>query len=443
MSDPQPGRPAAGVVTVSPVAGLPEFRPGDDLAAAVLAAAPWIADGDVVAVTSKVVSKVEGRLVPSPTDPVARDAVRRRLIDEEAVRVVARHGRTLIVENRLGIVAAAAGIDASNVRPDELALLPLDPDASAERLRARFADSGRAVGVLVTDTMGRAWRNGVVDVAIGAAGLEVLADFRGSTDAHGNELVVTQVAVGDELAAAELVKENLAAVPVAVIRGWTAGPAQPARALIRPADEDLFRLGTELAIAQGRREAVLVRRTVREFTADPVDLDVLNRAVGVALTAPAPHHTKPVRFVRVARRRDALLDAMRAAWERDLAGDGWSVDRVARRVRRGDVLRNAPEIVIPFVTGDGRHGYPDQRRSVAESRMFTVAGGAAVQALLVALAAEGLGSAWISSTMFVPDVVREVLDLPSDWEPLGAVAVGHAPQPLAPRPPVGEGLIER
>ena len=219
------------------------------------------------------VSKVEGRLVPSPTDPVERDAVRRRLIDEEAVRVVARHGRTLIVENRLGIVAAAAGIDASNVRPDELALLPGDPDASAERLRARFADSGRAVGVLVTDTMGRAWRTAWSTSRSERPASEVLADFRGGTDAHGNELVVTQVAVGDELAAAaELVKGKLAAVPVAVIRGWTAGAAQPARAPdpTRP-EEDLFRLGTELAIAQGRREAVLVRRTVREFTADPVD----------------------------------------------------------------------------------------------------------------------------------------------------------------------------
>ncbi len=431
-------------VSVHPVAGLPDFRPGDDLAAAVLAAAPWLADGDVLVVTSKAISKVEGRLVPTPTDPEQRETIRRRLIDEETVRVVAVHGRTRIVENRLGLVAAAAGVDASNVRTDEIALLPLDPDASARGLRERFAAAGRDVGVLITDTQGRAWRNGVVDVSIGAAGVEVLADHREKVDAFGNQLVVTQVAVGDEIAAAaELVKGKLAAVPVAVLRGWSAGPEQPATVLRRPAAEDLFRLGTDLAIARGRAEAVLVRRTVREFTGAPVDPAALDRAVGAALTAPAPHHTKPVRFVRVHDRREALLDAMQQAWEADLAADGWSADRIARRVARGAVLRDATEIVVPFVTGDGRHGYPDARRSAAEERMFTVAGGAAVQGLLVALAAAGLGSAWISSTLFVPDVVRRVLEVPADWAPLGAVGIGHPAEPLTPRSPVADGLIQR
>jgi coenzyme F420-0:L-glutamate ligase/coenzyme F420-1:gamma-L-glutamate ligase len=435
--------PAAGIV-VRPVEGLPDFRPGDELTAAILARAPWIGDGDIVAVTSKVLSKVEGRLVASPTDPLARDELRRTLIDRETVRLVAEHGRTKIVENSLGIVAAAAGVDASNVRPDEIALLPLDPDASAERLRREFAATGRTVAVLVTDTQGRAWRNGVVDVAIGAAGLTVLTDLRGTTDTLGNDLSVTQVAVGDELAAAtELVKAKLSAVPVAVVSGHPLGPAQPARALIRPADEDLFRLGTTLALTQGRREAVLIRRTVRTFTDAPVDSVALRRAVGAALTAPAPHHTKPVRFVWVRSSRESLLATMRAAWRRDLAADGWSEERIDRRVARGAVLADAPEIVIPFVTGDGRHSYPDDRRSSAEDRMFTVAAGAAIGSLLVALAAEGLGSAWISSTMFVPDVVRTALEVPSDWEPLGAIAVGHPAEPLAVRPPVADGLLER
>ena len=448
---------APGGLTILPVTGLPDFRPGDDLAGALLAAAPWIVDGDLLVVTSKVVSKVEGRLVETPTDPAGRDELRMRLIEQETVRVVAVVGRTRIVENRLGIVAAAAGVDASNVRTNEIALLPLDPDASAAALRAAFAAAGRSVGVLITDTQGRAWRNGVTDVAIGAAGLEVLTDQRGKVDGFGNELAVTQIAVGDELAAAaDLVKGKLAGIPVAVVRGYSgtrpdASPAveaavraQPASVLLRPAAEDMFSLGTELAIARGRAEAVLVRRTVREFTGEPVSAEILRRAVGAALTAPAPHHTKPVRFVRVAERREALLDAMRAAWERDLAGDGWSAERIARRVARGAVLRGATEIVIPFiVTDEGRHDYPDERRHRAEDRMFTVAGGAAVQALLVALAAEGLGSAWISSTMFVPEVVRRVLDLPASWEPLGAVGIGHPLQPLTPRPPVPDGLIER
>jgi coenzyme F420-0:L-glutamate ligase/coenzyme F420-1:gamma-L-glutamate ligase len=211
---------------------------------------------------------------------------------------------------------------------------------------------------------------------------------------------------------------------------------------VRPADQDLFRLGTTPAIEQGRREAVLMRRTVRTFTSEAVDVEVVERAVRVALTAPAPHHTKPVRFVRVAARREALLDAMRDAWRADLAGDGWRADRIERRIRRGAVLRSAPEIVVPFVV-PARHAYPDQRRRDAESRMFVVAGGAAVQGLLVALAAEGLGSCWISSTMFVPDLVRRVLELPADWEPLGAVGIGHPTEPLAPREPAADGLLHR
>ncbi|MET0865621.1 MAG: coenzyme F420-0:L-glutamate ligase [Nakamurella sp.] len=442
--------PAPTGLQILPVTGLPEFRPGDDLAAAIAAAAPWLADGDVLLVTSKVLSKVEGRLIPSPTDPVERDALRRQLIDDETVRLVAQVGRTKIVENRLGIVAAAAGIDASNVLADEIALLPDDPDASAARLRADFAARGLDIGVIVTDTQGRAWRLGVTDVAIGAAGVEVLADLRGDVDAHGNELVVTQVAVGDELAAAgDLVKGKLAAVPVAVARGMFTADEKPnssaagARSLIRAREEDLFRLGTDLAITQGRQEAVLLRRTVRTFTGDPVDPTVLARCVDIAVTAPAPHHTKPVRFVWVRQHRQALMEAMQAAWEADLADDGWTPERIARRVRRGQVLRDATEIVIPMITGDGRHDYPDDRRRAAEQTMFTVAGGATVQALLVALAAEGLGSAWISSTIFCPAVVRSVLVLAADWQPLGAGGIGHPVYPLAVRPPSSGARVLR
>src|SRR4051794_34552385 len=181
-----------------PVLGLPEFRPGDDVAAAIAAAAPWLRDDDVVVVTSKVLAKSEGRIVAAPTDPEERDDLRRKLIDAEAVRVLARKGKTLITENALGLVQAAAGVDGSNVGSTELALLPVDPDGSASTLRARLRERlGVTIGVLITDTMGRAWRNGQTDVSIGAAGVGVVHAYAGAHDAHGNELLVTEVAVAD------------------------------------------------------------------------------------------------------------------------------------------------------------------------------------------------------------------------------------------------------
>jgi coenzyme F420-0:L-glutamate ligase/coenzyme F420-1:gamma-L-glutamate ligase len=431
-------RPAYEVWALS---GIPEVQQGDDLAKLIAAAEPALADGDVLLVTSKIVSKAEGRIVEA--------ADREAAIDAEAVRVVARRGTLRIVENRQGLVMAAAGVDASNTPAGTVLLLPEDPDASARAIREGLRDTlGVNVGVVVTDTFGRPWRAGLTDVAIGAAGVRVLDDLRGGTDAYGNPLVATVVATADELAAAgDLVKGKAAGRPVAVVRGLpqvvtpVEDQGEGARALVRNAQDDMFRLGTSEAV----REAVTQRRTVRAFTDDPVDPGAVRRAVAAALTAPAPHHTTPWRFVLLesADSRVRLLDAMRDAWIADLRRDGKSEESIAKRVRRGDVLRNAPYLVVPCLVMDGSHTYGDARRDGAEREMFVVATGAGVQNFLVALAGERLGSAWVSSTMFCRDVVREVLGLPADWDPMGAVAIGRpAEEPRARAERDAEAFIE-
>jgi coenzyme F420-0:L-glutamate ligase/coenzyme F420-1:gamma-L-glutamate ligase len=413
-------------LTVTPVGGLPEITAGADLAALIAGAVPGLADGDIVVVTSKIVSKAEGRVVR---------AGREDAIDAEAVRVVARRGPTRIVETRHGLVLAAAGVDASNTPPGTVVLLPEDPDASARGLRKGLRDRlGVTVGVLVTDTLGRPWRNGQTDAAIGAAGVAPLRDHRGRPDTFGTPLEVTVAAVADEIAAAaDLVKGKTAGIPVAIARGLadlvTDADGPGARALIRPAAEDMFRFGSADVLA--------ARRTVREFTGEPVDPGAVSRAVAAAVTAPAPHHSTPWRFVVVEspRARTALLDDMLAAWVADLRGDGFTEEQIARRVRRGEPLRRAPLLIVPCLHAEAAHRYPDDRRNAAEREMFLVAIGAAVQNLLVALAVEGLGSCWVSSTMFCRPVVAKALGLPAGWEPMGAVGVGHPAAPAPDRPP--------
>jgi coenzyme F420-0:L-glutamate ligase / coenzyme F420-1:gamma-L-glutamate ligase len=235
-------------VTLLPVTGIGEIAPADDLADAIIRAVD-LRDGDVLVVTSKVVSKAEDRVVTMDKAEALR---------QETDRVVATRGPTSIVRTRHGLVMANAGIDASNTRTGTVVLLPVDPDSSARAIRERIAaSSGPNVAVVVTDTSGRAWRNGQTDIAVGCAGLDVLHDYAGQFDDYGNELEVTAPAIADEIAAAaDLVKGKLARVPAAVVRGLemlvlsrgSHGPG--AGALVRDEAGDMFGYGAREAVTQ-------------------------------------------------------------------------------------------------------------------------------------------------------------------------------------------------
>jgi len=279
------GRDGGADLELRAVRGMGEIRAGDDLPALIADALAPLAprEGDVVVVTSKVISKAEGRVRPAEE--------REQAIDDESVRVVASRehpgGVTRIVEHRTGLVLAAAGVDASNTDEGTILLLPLDSDASAraiaERLRSVF---GTAVGVVVSDTLGRAWRVGQTDVAIGAAGIRVLEPLTGQVDASGRPLVVTAPAIADEIAgAADLVAGKADGVPVVLVRGMgrhVAGLDEPgARRLVRAAEDDMFRLGADEAYRQGveaGRRAALAEAAEREAAADPAERDAMAQA---------------------------------------------------------------------------------------------------------------------------------------------------------------------
>jgi coenzyme F420-0:L-glutamate ligase/coenzyme F420-1:gamma-L-glutamate ligase len=261
---------------ILPVRGIGDVTAGDDLAALITGAAPWLRDGDILVVTSKIVSKAEGRLVEVPADGPEREAAREEILAGETARVVARRGPTAIVQTHHGFVMAAAGVDASNVDKTHLVLLPADPDASARRLHLDLRARGRYVGVIISDTMGRAWRNGLTDVALGAAGVEPFRDHRGEIDPYGNELQLTQMAVIDELAGAgELVKGKCDQVPVAVVRGYPGGRGDSAGAvaLLRDAASDMFSLGTAEARSAGLRDAATLADALPGGPVDPAAVD--------------------------------------------------------------------------------------------------------------------------------------------------------------------------
>lgn len=436
------------------------FRPGEPLVSTLLealaAAGESLADGDVICVASKVVALTEGALIGPPEvgedgsgeDPRARV---RMLARERATEIVAESPWVTVTRTAHGFVAANGGIDRSNVPGDVWLDLPRDPDASAAGLRDGLrAATGRAVGVIVTDTFGRPWRLGQTDVALGAAGVAVLRDERGMTDLDGRRLDVTVAAVGDAIAsAADLVRTKASATPFVLVRGLAhltdAGDATAGRGadLVRPLEEDLFRRGA----AEAALDGLVARRTVRSFDVGrPVPGALIAEAAAHASTAPAPHHTRPWRFLHLApTTRTRLLDAMADAWRDDLRADGLDADTIERRIDRSDALhRRAPELLAAFVDLGDAQPYLDTRRARAERDLFVLAGGAALEALLVALAARGLGAAWTSASVFAPGTVRAALTLPATWEPIGLIAVGWPEGHVPRRPtPSAEGVLDQ
>jgi coenzyme F420-0:L-glutamate ligase/coenzyme F420-1:gamma-L-glutamate ligase len=380
-------------IELIPLEGLPEVEPGDDLAALL---GPSLVshrarDGDVVAITQKVVSKAEGRLVPGKD--------RAAWVERESVDVVARRGDLLITRTRHGFVCANAGVDASNVRDGFLTLLPEDPDASAERLQKELATRlGLArLGVVITDTFGRPWREGVVDVAIGCAGVPALIDLRGTTDDHGAVLDATVVALADAVAAASgLVMTKTARVPAALVRGLGAAigdaPPGPARALVRAPRDDLFR---ESALT-----AVSTAAPSDRFGVGHVPRDLVEQAVRAAAgAAPSAGDRSFVAVDSAASRRRLLAAAT--------GGD--------------DAERSAPVLIVPCV----------RRPAEASEEAVSLAAGAAIRTLVVALHAQGLAWAWDPYRPFDADRARAALALGEDWRPLGIVAVGPMPEGTA------------
>ncbi len=424
-------------IEIFPVEGLPEIEEGTDLATLV-ADRSTVRDGDVVVATSKVISKAEGRVVQ--VDPAEREQARRDWAEREARRVVARRDDLLIAETAGGFVCANSGVDGSNLPPDRLALLPLDPDGSASRLRAALGKRGADVGVVISDTFGRAWRAGQTNVAIGVAGIKPVRDHRGEKDTFGSLLEATVIAVADEIAAAaELVMGKTEGVPVAIVRGLskeTFGTGS-ATELVRPPEEDLFRTGA--------MESIESRRSVRAFARKKVLRSVVERAAAAAATAPAPHGSRaprPWRFVwlRNDTPRGRFLDAMETAWRQDLEDDRLPERVIFERLLRSrKLLGEAPVLLACFTSLEYSDRYPDAERLLAEREMFLASTGAALQNLMLALNAQGVGSCWLSTSLFCSEESATALGLGPEWQGVGCVIAGYPLEEPAPRAPIDAG----
>jgi coenzyme F420-0:L-glutamate ligase/coenzyme F420-1:gamma-L-glutamate ligase len=386
-------------IEIIPIRGIPEIVPGDDLGVildrALSGQRLMLHDGDVVLVTQKVVSKSEGRVVPEAPGGKAGWVAR------ETRRVVARRGDLVVAETRHGFVCANAGVDSSNVADGYLTLLPEDPDGSAERIRSALSSSTDArVAVVITDTFGRPWRQGLVNVAIGCAGFPALVDLRGTKDAVGRVLEATVEALADEVAAAGgLVMGKADGVPAALIRGLHGeGAPLPASALVRPPDEDLFRQSTMQALLSwGERTT---------FGTGEVGPDLVQEALLAAGTA-----------IRAGDGQQwVLMEVARGVGRKQLAA---AADREA-----AELLATAPVVVAGFAGPPGSSTRAHQGGDPGWNEVL-VSAGAAMQNVVLAFHALGLASSWIPPTRFTPNEARSALGVASRRVLLGAIAAGR------------------
>lgn len=450
---------APAAVELTALAAVPMVRPGDDLAAIVLAALAAsdmaLRDGDVVVLAQKIVSKAQGRfvrladVVVSPrAAELAREVGKRaelvELILRESSEVVRYRRDVLIVAHKLGLVMANAGIDQSNIEQgggdDTALLLPENPDATCAQLRdTLLAATGARVGVIINDSHGRAFRNGTVGVAIGAAGIAALADLRGAPDLYARRLQSTEVGLADEIASAAslLMGQGAEGRPVVLARGLANAQGEGCAAdLVRRKEIDLFRAPANA----GMLEFIGGRRSIRRYGDAPVADDVVERILGAAVSAPSAHNRQPWRFavLRTEPARRRLAEAMGARLREDRGRDGDDPDAIEADVARSIArIAGAPVAILVSMAMEDMDGYPDRRRADAEYLMAVQSTAMAMQNVQLAAHALGLGASLMCAPLFCQDTVRAALGLPAAWEPQALITLGvpaNAGKPFERRP---------
>jgi len=406
-------------------------------------------------IAQKIASKAQNRFVRlrdvtvSPraehlARQVNKDARLVELILRESTEVVRHSPNVLIVAHKLGLVMANAGIDLSNVEQaadDGMALLlPEDPDGTCRQLCAELqAATGARVGVIISDSHGRAFRNGTVGVALGAAGITALQDLRGMPDLYHRPLQSTEVGFADEIASAAslLMGQADEGRPIVLARGiLNAIGGGCAADLVRSKELDLFRSVPRAAILQ----AITERRSIRRYTCAPVVDTIIDQILQAAVSAPSAHNRQPWRFVvlKSARSKELLAKAMAKRLHEDRRRDGDPLDLIEADVSRSIArITGAPIVITVCLTKEGMDSYPDVKRAEAEHLMVVQSTAMAMQNILLSAHGAGLGASIMCAPLFCQDTVRVTLELPMRWEPQALITLGfpaNAGKPYRRRP---------